>query len=992
MFSSIEEAFVEPFQQQNHEQTYSPGNSLINKSKENEATAEAVFCEKGHKYDEIYGGKCHICESGKFQDYPEPHRITNCKTQPELKPTDCSDGQYFFKTEKEKKEIYDTTKDRELNTGDFCKPHEPFGPKNCLANTYLVSANAPKLRTETKDRKLTNEDYCEAQPAFESITCSGGGLFENRTLYDEINAARERKATAENICSSTALSSQKVEVHHTHFDEKLNKRSFRTLKVTGKVNNAGKVSLKPTAQREIKTMNTPQSEKHRTSSSAWNDAKNGEGCNDGNLDKGGWCSKENKVGQWYQLDIENETVITGIVTQGRNCCNQWVKTYKVMAKKNEGDWFWVDDQNVYNGNFDQNTKVISDFKNPIVARYIRIYPQSWNRHMSMRCDVRCANLRAVANAKETTVNVGKNAVFNITRTEPTTGLYYFDIIFTDAYRNRATKIGTVQDAYLYDFQFSLNRHAQHVRKGSDNYSHPNGFGENIGSITSSAFKKNSVTVQNIKYTAKDLRSDHTLEQVYKATVYTVAASIKAHANQNTMVGNDHHAPEFSTTNMTVKYIGGMPGKDSVKGNAHTYTGHYEAIDNYDAAHKINLHPKVTKYKFSWPTLKDIRIRVNKGYHWHHHFSNWGVNAEITHAQYNWAPHHNINNDWVRKHVHDRHLRFHARNKYNHGQGKWYHVWVRVYNATASIKAHANQNTKYGHNHHTPQFNTTNMTVKYIGGMPGKHSIRGNAHTYTGHYQAVDNYDSSYKINLHPKVTKYKHAWPTVKNVTIRRYQGYHWHHNFSSWGINCTITHAQCNWHPYHNIDNNWVKNHIHHRTYRFHARNNYNHGEGKWLYANVNVLSDVYRVNVRAYVRHKHYGAGNVNCDMQIRNHHDHHFATCHFNTHHAHQHKPWCAYDIKHGQRMRVTLNGHCHGEENYSSYAHDQGWVSNAKNITQHVDIHNAPAVKRKVDADIAAANKRVKDALNKQRLGRRRGTVPKPSRKPARTYRGRSGGGR
>ena len=60
-----------------------------------------------------------------------------------------------------------------------------------------------------------------------------------------------------------------------------------------------------------------------------------------------------------------------------------------------------------------------------------------------------------------------------------------------------------------------------------------------------------------------------------------------------------------------------------------------------------------------------------------------------------------------------------------------------------------------------------------------------------------------------------------------------------------------------------------------------------------------------------------------------------------------------------MRVTLNGHCQHDETYSAYAADQNWVYNAKNITQHVDIHNHPAVKRKADADKAAADKAAAD---------------------------------
>lgn len=804
MFALIEEAFVEPFQQQNHERTYSPESSLINKTKDEKATTEAVFCEKGHKY---FDGKCVVCDFGQYQDYAGPHRKVECKIQPELKPGNCPEGEYFFKTEQEKKDLYESTKNRALNTGDFCKPHEIFSPLNCASDTYLVSANVPSLRKETKDRKLTDKDYCEAQPEFKSITCSKAGFFENITLYDKINAARAEKATGENICSSTAMSGKNVEVLQTHFDEEKNTRSFRTLKVNGKVNDAGKVSLKPTAQRDIKIMTTPGDK--RSASSAWSGAKNGETCHQGNLDEGGWCSENNKTGEWYELDNGSDAMIVGVVTQGRNCCDQWVKAFKVKVKTASGDWSWVDDQKVYDGNFDQNTKVLSDFNKPVMGRYVRIYPQSWNNHMSLRCDIRCANATAISDAKETSVNVGKNAAFSISRTEPVVGLYSYDIIFTDTYKNRATKIGTVDDIRLYDFHFNISSHAQHVRKGSDNYRHPSGFGESVGSISSSAFDKNGPDVQYVTYTAKDLRSNHTLTQKYKVTVYPAAASIKSHATQNTKVGHDHHAPEFNTTNMTVKYIGGMPGKDS---------------------------------------------------------------------------------------------------------------------------------------------------------------IHGDAHTFTGHYQATDNHDPAYKINLHPKVTKYKHSWPSLKNITIRRYQGYHWHDHFTSWGINNDITHAQYNWHPHGNIDNNWIKNHIHNRALRFHARNKYNHAEGKWFYASANVLSDTYRVNVRAYVRQKHYGAGNVNCDIQIRNHHDHHFATCSFNTNQAHQHKPWCAYDIKHGQRMRATLNGHCHGEEHYTSYAHDQGWVHDAKDITQHVDIHNQHAVNRKNKKDKDHLDKIRKVFLRRRRRGR------------------------
>ena len=42
---------------------------------------------------------------------------------------------------------------------------------------------------------------------------------------------------------------------------------------------------------------------------------------------GAWSAKFNNVNQWLQIDLKQQTVITGISTQGReDCCNQFVRT------------------------------------------------------------------------------------------------------------------------------------------------------------------------------------------------------------------------------------------------------------------------------------------------------------------------------------------------------------------------------------------------------------------------------------------------------------------------------------------------------------------------------------------------------------------------------------------------------------------------------------------------------------------------------------------
>ena len=47
--------------------------------------------------------------------------------------------------------------------------------------------------------------------------------------------------------------------------------------------------------------------------------------------KGAWSSKSNDLNQWLQVDFKNQTVVTGISTQGReDCCSQWVEAYTLQ--------------------------------------------------------------------------------------------------------------------------------------------------------------------------------------------------------------------------------------------------------------------------------------------------------------------------------------------------------------------------------------------------------------------------------------------------------------------------------------------------------------------------------------------------------------------------------------------------------------------------------------------------------------------------------------
>ena len=126
----------------------------------------------------------------------------------------------------------------------------------------------------------------------------------------------------------------------------------------------------------------------RSASSSFQNDKSGYRYHSGTLySKQGWSSKVRAWGQWYQLDLGKETVVRGVTTKGRADSDQWVESFHVLAKRQNGNWFWVDDKKLFQGNKDRNTSVDSFFSRSIKARYVRIYPKGWRNHMSMRSDV-----------------------------------------------------------------------------------------------------------------------------------------------------------------------------------------------------------------------------------------------------------------------------------------------------------------------------------------------------------------------------------------------------------------------------------------------------------------------------------------------------------------------------------------------------------------------------------------------------------------------------
>ena len=100
-----------------------------------------------------------------------------------------------------------------------------------------------------------------------------------------------------------------------------------------------------------------------------------------------WCARDLNTEQWIQADLGRPRRILSVATQGRADHPQWVRTYKLQYR-NSADEAWKRVPRTFNGNNDQNTVVRNSLRaDDITARYVRLSPQTWHNHISLRWDI-----------------------------------------------------------------------------------------------------------------------------------------------------------------------------------------------------------------------------------------------------------------------------------------------------------------------------------------------------------------------------------------------------------------------------------------------------------------------------------------------------------------------------------------------------------------------------------------------------------------------------
>ena len=146
------------------------------------------------------------------------------------------------------------------------------------------------------------------------------------------------------------------------------------------------LKLCETIENELKVARLFSMLDQHSASTIYNNDKPGNGCNTGYIDSTqGWSAAHNDKYQWYQIDAVVPICCGGIIIQGRYNCDQWVKKFNV-SHSNDGV-SWQKMSGIFKANSDRDSQIRVIFPTPIKARYVRIHPQEWHNHISLRADL-----------------------------------------------------------------------------------------------------------------------------------------------------------------------------------------------------------------------------------------------------------------------------------------------------------------------------------------------------------------------------------------------------------------------------------------------------------------------------------------------------------------------------------------------------------------------------------------------------------------------------
>ncbi|XP_072169864.1 lactadherin-like [Diadema setosum] len=105
-----------------------------------------------------------------------------------------------------------------------------------------------------------------------------------------------------------------------------------------------------------------------------------------------WTPHPTDQDGWLRIDLGEENIVTGVVTQGRSNIDQWATSMYISTSLDDTNWVFTIDplsrgRKVYPANYDRDSHVTSLLPKSVKARYVRFHPITFRNYASMRVEV-----------------------------------------------------------------------------------------------------------------------------------------------------------------------------------------------------------------------------------------------------------------------------------------------------------------------------------------------------------------------------------------------------------------------------------------------------------------------------------------------------------------------------------------------------------------------------------------------------------------------------
>ncbi|XP_030838780.1 lactadherin-like [Strongylocentrotus purpuratus] len=107
---------------------------------------------------------------------------------------------------------------------------------------------------------------------------------------------------------------------------------------------------------------------------------------------GAWVAAAADSNSWVKVDLGEDTLVTGVITQGWHNEASWVTSFQISYSRDNTNWTFALEEHcgvlkTYAGNFDSDSYVTILFPEPVTAKYVRFHPITFPSRAAMRFEV-----------------------------------------------------------------------------------------------------------------------------------------------------------------------------------------------------------------------------------------------------------------------------------------------------------------------------------------------------------------------------------------------------------------------------------------------------------------------------------------------------------------------------------------------------------------------------------------------------------------------------